>query len=382
MRNPTTRRAFIGLGARAGLVGLGLPAVLAACGGDDDTATTTTAADGTTTTLGTSDTTAAAAPDFGTVDFRLSWTHGMAFGATYVALADGLFAAAGISDVTPVPGGPTATPSPTDVATGMAFAGVAVPDNVAAAIVAGDAQLKIVGALYQKNAYALTSMADDPILTPQDMVGRKIGVQAGNEAVWSAFLTAAGIDPADIEKVAVQFDPTPLTTGEVDGWLSFITGEPVSLRAQGFEVETFLFADHGYPLFSQVYIASDETIAQEREKLKAFLRAEVQGWLAALEDTERVADLVVNDWAVDLGLDLDTMIAVGEAQKPLIITADTQANGLLTMSDALIAENLATIALSGTEIGAEELFDTSLLDEVYTEDPSLVEAAGALTVPS
>ena len=40
------------------------------------------------------------------------------------------------------------------------------------------------------------------------MIGKKIGVQATNEAVWNAFLKANNIDPSKINKVPVQFDPT------------------------------------------------------------------------------------------------------------------------------------------------------------------------------
>jgi ABC-type nitrate/sulfonate/bicarbonate transport system substrate-binding protein len=397
--NPPTRRSFLALSGRAGVVGLALPTLLAACGDDDDDdAADTTAAASDTTVAGATDTTAAATdtsapadttpatdaapPDYGSIDFRLSWTPGVAFGASYIATSEGYYAEEGFSSVNLVPGGPSATPSPTDVATGVAFAGVAVPDNVASAIVAGGASLKILGALYQKNAFCITSMTSNPIEVPEDIVGKKIGVQAGNEAVWAAFLAATGIDAGSFEKVVVQFDPTPVTTGEVDGWLSFVTNEPVNLRAQGFDVTTMLFADHGYPLVSQVYIASDDSIADDRDKLKAFLRAEIRGWLASMADLELAATLVVEEYAADLGLDLDAVVATNTAQAPLIITPDTQANGLLTMTDDLVAENIDTLALSDITITAEELFDLSLLAEIYEEDPSLVEAAAALPLPA
>ena len=59
----------------------------------------------------------------------------------------------------------------------------------------------------------IMSLANKPLKTPQDMIGKKIGVQATNESVWDAFLAANSIDPSKIDKVPVQFDPTPLTTG-------------------------------------------------------------------------------------------------------------------------------------------------------------------------
>ena len=35
---------------------------------------------------------------------------------------------------------------------------------------------------------------------------------------------------SSIKVVPVQFDPTPLTQGTVDGWFSFITNEPIELK--------------------------------------------------------------------------------------------------------------------------------------------------------
>ena len=77
------------------------------------------------------------------------------------------------------------------------------------------------------------SLTKSPIKTPQDMIGKKIGVQATNEPVWNAFLKANNIDPSKIDKVPVQFDPQPLAKGEVDGWFSFFTNEPNTLKLAG-----------------------------------------------------------------------------------------------------------------------------------------------------
>ena len=78
-----------------------------------------------------------------------------------------------------------------------------------------------IGAQYQKNPFAIMTLASKPIKTPQDMIGKKIGVQATNNAVWLSFLKANNIDPGKVDKVVVQFDPSPLASGTVDGWFSF-----------------------------------------------------------------------------------------------------------------------------------------------------------------
>jgi len=79
----------------------------------------------------------------------------------------------------------------------------------------------VIGAQYQKNPFAIMSPATKPLLTPQAMIGKKIGVQSDNDAVWAAFLKANNIAATAVDKVPVSFDPTPLTQGTVtDGFRS------------------------------------------------------------------------------------------------------------------------------------------------------------------
>ena len=204
------------------------------------------------------------------------------------------------------------------------------------------------------------------------MIGKKIGVQAIVEPVWAAFLKANHINPKSITKVPVQADPLPLTTGVVDGWVAYITNEPIILRSKGFKVVTFLFADHGYPLVGDVYEASDKTIKERRNVVKAFLRAQIRGWKEALADPTLGARLAVEKYGKNLGLTVVEQTLESKTQNTLVPTDDTKKNGLFTMTPELIAENIATLKLGGTNATAEQLFDLSVLTEVYQENPSLV----------
>ena len=140
---------------------------------------------------------------------RLPWLETVEFAGPFIADTNGYYKAAGFSSFTLTPGGPTATPVETELVAGKALFGISTPDLAASAVVKG-AGLKIIGATFQKNPYAVLSLASKPISTPQDMVGKKIGVAALDESAWTAFLKANHIDPASITAVPVQTDLTPL----------------------------------------------------------------------------------------------------------------------------------------------------------------------------
>ena len=347
-----SRRALLRDGMLASGLMLGAP-LLAACGKDNKAEP-------------------AKAGAVGAGSLRLPWVENVEFAGSYIADTNGYYKADGFSSFTLIGGGPTATPVETDLVAGKALFGISAPDLVASAVVKGSAGIKIIGAQFQKNPFTILSMADKPIRTPRDMIGKKIGVQALNESVWAAFLKANHINPNSITKVPVQFDPLPLTTGTVDGWVSYITNEPIVLRSKGFKVMTFLFADHGYPLVGDVYVVTDKTIKEHRDVVKAFLRAQIRGWKKALADPAMGARLAVEKYGKNLGLNVAEQTLESKTQNTLVLTDDTKKNGLFTITPELIAKNIATLKLGGTNVTAEQLFDLSVLTEVYRENPSLV----------
>jgi ABC-type nitrate/sulfonate/bicarbonate transport system substrate-binding protein len=351
------RRRLLVRGLQAsGLAVLG-GAALAACG---STSSPSTGASGGT-------------KSFGELTLRLSWIKNVEFAGSYIADTKGYYKTEGFSSVTLIAGGPSATPQETDVVTKKALVGISAPDITGAAIVKG-APLKIIGAQYQKNPFCIMSMSGKAIKTPQDMYGKKIGVQATNESVWAAFVKAAGLDASKITKVPVQFDPLPLTQGTVDGWFSFVTNEPNDLRSKGFDVTSFLLADFGYPLVSETYMVRQDTIDGSRDLLKAFLKAEIRGWTDNLATPALGADLAANTYGKGLGLTAAEQALESATENTLILNADTRKNGLFTVTDTLVEENIKTLAAGGLDLTAAKLFDLSLLKEVYTESPELISA--------
>jgi ABC-type nitrate/sulfonate/bicarbonate transport system substrate-binding protein len=306
----------------------------------------------------------------GALSYRLSWIKNVEFAGSYIADTKGYYKAEGFSSVNLIAGGASATPMEADVASGKALFGVSSPDITGAAIVKG-APLKIIGAQYQKNPFAIMSMTKTPIKTAQDMYGKKIGVQVANTSVWDAFIKAANLDASRIKVVSVQFDPTPLTQGTVDGWFSFITNEPNELRSKGFDVTTFLLADQGYPLVSETYFTTTQTLSSKPDVVRAFLMAEMKGWKDNIADPALGATLTVNTYGKGLGLTIPEQTLESKSENALILTADTKKNGLFTITPDLIEANLKTLAIGGIKLTSSQLFDLSVLDGIYSAEPSL-----------
>lgn len=344
------RRKFLTRGLTLGGLALTAPGALAACG--------TGGAGGSGT----------GSAGFGIASLRLAWIKNTEFAGSYFADRNGYYKQAGFSGDELIAGGPTAPPIESDVLT-RTFAGVSQVPIVAAAVAQG-APLKIIGAVYQRYAGCIMSMTAKPIKTPGDLYGKTIGCASSSEPVWQNFLAALKLDTSRIKTVPVQGNPIGMTKGEIDGYLGFINSQPIDLRHMGFNITTMLLADVGFPLVGQTYITTQQNIDQHRDKVKAFLKAEIRGWRDVLASPQLATDITVNDYGKDLKLDPAAMLDETKAGNELIRNGDSKQQ-IIAFSDQAAAENIKSISAGGLKLTAGELFELGPIREVYQENPGL-----------
>lgn len=294
------------------------------------------------------------------VAFQLSWLHSTQFAGSYIALRNGWWAEEGL-DVSLLPGGPNAPVEP-PVVSGAALMGISAADYTAAAVSEG-APFKIIGVAMQNNPFAIASLDGNPVNTPADLEGKKIGMALANTPVLQALCTLNGVDFDAIEIVPTQYSPQPLVTGEVDCLLCWATDLPVAMTVQGVPNTTMLMADHGYAVHSQTYIVTEESLANRRAEIVALMKGEVRGWDAYRADTIAATDLTLELYP-DAGLDRETQLLQAERQIPLMFSDLTDANGFGWWTDDTVAANVETLALLGREV-TEDLWDRSILEEVH-----------------
>lgn len=291
---------------------------------------------------------------------QLSWLHSVQFGGSYIAQSKGYWRDLGL-EVALNPGGPNAPVEP-PVVSGQALIGISAADYTAAAVAEG-APFRILGVAMQKNPFVIASLPGNPVNTPADLVGKKIGMALANTPVLQALCTLNNVDITGIEIVPTQYDAAPLVSGQVDCLLCWQTDLPVAMTMQGIDNVTMLMADHGYALHSQTYIATTDSIANRRAELVAMLKGEVMGWNDYQADTRGAAALTVEMFP-DQGLDLPTQELQAERQVPLMFSDLTAEHGFGWFTDETVEANIRTLALLGRTVTAD-LWDRSILEEVH-----------------
>ncbi|MGZ0712115.1 ABC transporter substrate-binding protein (plasmid) [Coraliomargarita sp. W4R53] len=354
---------------RIGVIAAALAASALVLGGCASSATPAAPADG-----------EDAAASYGEISVQYSWIKNEEFAGEFYAYENGYYDEAGFDSVLGVAGPDTGVAKLLSGAVQFALSDAA---SVGAAVAEQDAPLKIIGTTFQKNPFTILSLTEGgDIATPEDLIGKKIGVQDSNASVFAALLAANDIDPADLEIVPVDFDPTPLINGEVDGFMAYLTNESITVEMAGFPVTNLAYAENGLPYVAESVAVTDEYLTENPELIKAFLIAEIKGWTDTfkepLEDTVSLVTEYYNESAAagDLTfgeLDPAKVLAGLEAQALLISTEETEANGLFTISDDLKTQTLASLMTSGWDLTADQLFDTSIVEEIYAENPDLMD---------
>jgi ABC-type nitrate/sulfonate/bicarbonate transport system substrate-binding protein len=316
-----------------------------------------------------------AAASYGTLNLQLSWIKNEEFSGEFFADTNGYYTDAGFDSVVLTSGPSTGV---AELLSGTADVAMSDAISVGTAVANDSVPLKIIGTTYQKNPFTILSLADGGnILTPKDMIGKTIGVQDSNTSLFNALLLANGIDASQVNVVPVQYDPSVLVNGDVDGFMAYLTNESITVEQQGYTVSNLPFADNGLPFVAETFTTTDDYIANNREKLKAFLYAEILGWTDAVNDPEGGATLAIENYCdVDFCPDVESSKLGAKAQAELLVVSDdTVKNGLFTITDSLMAETISSLANAGLTVKASDLFDLSLLSEVYAEHPELIKYA-------
>jgi NitT/TauT family transport system substrate-binding protein len=147
----------------------------------------------------------------------------------------------------------------------------------------------------QQHPYAFFSLPRAPIKTPQDMIGRKIGVQATGQVLLTALLRKNGIPEDKVQKVIIGSDMTPLVTGQVDaitGWRTNTT----ALKILGPDYLAMPLWDHGVKLYALPYYTTADFLKSSPDVLAGYLRAAGRGWAYVKENPEKAVDLLVQEY--------------------------------------------------------------------------------------
>lgn len=142
---------------------------------------------------------------------------------------------------------------------------------------------------WQDYPVGVVAKREQGITTPQDLVGKKIGIPGlfgASYVGFRALLDAAGLKESDVSLESIGFNQVEaLAADQVQAAVIYVVNEPVQLRAQGYQVDVIPVADY-VELASNGLISNETTLAENPDLVRRMVRAFTRG----LQDTIRNPD--------------------------------------------------------------------------------------------
>lgn len=270
-----------------------------------------------------------------TVNMQLGWLAGGNQIGEAVAKRLGYYDQEGI-DFSIQPGGPNID-GVALIASGRYETGQVSSSPSIMLAVSQDLPIKCFATGLQQHPYTFFSLKKNPIRKPQDMVGKKIGIQSTGMVLLRALLAKNKIAEKDVNIIPIGGDMTPLLTGQVDavtGWQTNTT----AMKPLGADRVDLRLWDAGVRLYALPYYATTQTIQNRSDVLQRFLRATTRGWAYAHRNREQAVDLLIKEYPnlnrVDERVALDALMDYA-------FNAATQANGWGAMDSATWQEQIS-----------------------------------------
>jgi len=300
-----------------------------------------------------------------TIKVALDWTPNTNHVGFYVALADGLYAEAGLEVVLRAPDEPECnglTPG-RQVAAGLATFAISPSESAVsfATTEPGKPKLVAVAALLQGSTSAICTLKSSGIDSPAKLEGKRYASYGGRfeDAIVAAMVTNAGGDGTKVnfhmlehhgydEKESMgagSVVASHLEHGVSDSTWIFEHWEGELAKRAGQELNYFRLDDFAIPYgYAPVLLAQSETVSLD--STKAFLEATAEGWCRAAADPAKAAAALCACGHPSLS-DAAFVKASAVALKDAILTADgkwgvMEEGRWVEFVDFLAAQNILT----------------------------------------
>lgn len=223
---------------------------------------------------------------------QLKWTHQAQFAGFYVAKEKGFYRDQGL-DVMFKEGGPDVKWQ--DVMLDKTCPiGITNAQEIVTAASKG-AHVRAIAAINQVSPIVWFSLKKSGITGPRQFRGRRIAIVPTGRLQFLGMMRKLKMNPAEIVTVPFSVDLGSLYRGEADVWSGYHPNLITKAVSDGYEVNIISPSDYGVEIYDDVIYANSELIEKHPETVRAFLKATIQGWQAAIGNTDMAVRAIMSN---------------------------------------------------------------------------------------
>jgi len=236
------------------------------------------------------------------VSFRLKWFINPSYTGELVAQDLGFYEKNGLN-LTINPGGPDLN-SIKLVVSGADTIGSTSLEEVILAREKG-VPIVAIGTQYKDNPSCWISLSDSGITKFEEFEGKTISVAYGDntEVLYKAIINKLGLDRNKINEEPFRFVYTPFFEKQVDVMPVYLNDQAITIKNQGYSINTICAKDYGFNPYGNVYITTEETIKNNPEILVSFLKGNIEGWKYVEENKESSTRILLKNMGDSLEYD-------------------------------------------------------------------------------
>ncbi len=224
------------------------------------------------------------------ITLQLKWTHAFQFAGYYAALEQGFYAEAGL-DVQIVPADPGTDPVEKVINREAQF-GVGSSGLLLAR--AEGKPVVVLGVIFQHSPYIIAASSDIHHL--KDLKGKRFMLEPQAEEL-IAFLKMEGVPLDSLKLIPHSYSAEGLINGSTDGMSCYVSSEPYYFREKTYPYQAFNPQSAGIDFYGDNLFTSEQEIADNPDRVKAFLDASLRGWQYAKDNYEDVIGLIYEKYS-------------------------------------------------------------------------------------
>lgn len=164
-------------------------------------------------------------------------------------------------------------------------------------LIVKDLPLKCVGMVSPRTSLAVVAREDSGIKTLKDLEGKTLAVTPGDSLtqIWPAVVAANNLDESKINLANVDATAkVPLVLEKkADALLGSSADQPFLMEAEGVPAVSIPFADNGVNVLNLGIWVHTDTLAEQPDVIRAFLRATQKSLAVVLEETDAAIEMLV-----------------------------------------------------------------------------------------
>ena len=202
-------------------------------------------------------------------------------------------------------------------------------------------------AWYQDFPTAVISKTESNIHTPQDLIGKKIGIPGLFGASYiglRALLDSAGIQENQVTLNSIGFNQVEaLALDQQQAVVGYVTNEPIQLRARGYDVNVMRVSDY-VQLASNGLITNETVLRENPDLIQRMVKATLRGIRRTIEAPDEAYE--ISKKYVENLAKLDDPVQENVQKEILKVSIEYWKAGPLGESDPKAWENMQKVLLN------------------------------------